>query len=498
MNGPAVALVAMVIVVVAGSVLGFFAGARRKMDLEQWTVAGRGFGAVLVWLLMAGEVYTTFTFLGASGWAYSRGAPVLYVLAYLSLAYVVSFYFLPQLWEVGRVHKLQTESDFFEKRYSSKRLAAFVSLIGIMFIVPYVDLQLTGLGDIVQVASFGAVGKSAAMMLAACLIGAFVFVSGIRAVAWVSIVKDILLLGAALFIGIGVPYAYFHGVGSMFTALARAHPQHLVMPGSTKYLGHSWFISTVLVNSLGFYMWPHMFAASFTAKDGDVLRRNAVIMPLYTITLPFIFFAGFAALLIVPDLPNGDLSLLTIVRRTFPAWSLGVIGGAGALTAMVPSAMLILTAATLFAKNFFRPIFAPAMKDDGVARLAKSMVAVVTGVAVFFAVFGSATLVGLLLLGYDGVTQFFPGVILGLYWKRVTRPAVWTGMLAGVGGVVFLVLSSRDPIAGLNAGFVALCLNFATVWTVSLLTHAERSGFEDPAGADAGVKVETYLCRDGK
>ena len=81
--------------------MGFLAGGRRKMDLEQWTVAGRGFGLVLIWLLMAGEVYTTFSFLGASGWAYSRGGPTLYILAYLTLAYVVSFYILPPIWESG-------------------------------------------------------------------------------------------------------------------------------------------------------------------------------------------------------------------------------------------------------------------------------------------------------------------------------------------------------------------------------------------------------------
>ena len=72
-------------IVALGSAIGFYAGARRKMDLEQWTVAGRGFGVLLMWLLMAGEVYTTFSFLGASGWAYSRGAPVLYILAYIPL-----------------------------------------------------------------------------------------------------------------------------------------------------------------------------------------------------------------------------------------------------------------------------------------------------------------------------------------------------------------------------------------------------------------------------
>ena len=39
------------------------------MDLAQWSVGGRGFSALLVFVLMAGELYTTFTFLGASGYA---------------------------------------------------------------------------------------------------------------------------------------------------------------------------------------------------------------------------------------------------------------------------------------------------------------------------------------------------------------------------------------------------------------------------------------------
>ena len=61
------------IIVVSGSAIGFYAGTRHKMSLEQWTVGSRGFGPLLMWLLMAGEIYTTFSFLGASGWAYSRG-----------------------------------------------------------------------------------------------------------------------------------------------------------------------------------------------------------------------------------------------------------------------------------------------------------------------------------------------------------------------------------------------------------------------------------------
>jgi SSS family solute:Na+ symporter len=423
---------------------------------------------------MAGEVYTTFAFLGASGWAYSRGGPTLYVLAYLTLAYVVSFFILPQIWEIGRRHSMQTQSDFFGVIYGNRYLAGFVCVVGIASFVPYLQLQLTGVGIIVSVASFDGIGRTPAMVISVVLLVAFVFASGVRAVAWVSVVKDALMVLAAISIGIGVPLIHFGGIGPMFAALAHSRPAHLTMPGATSNLGHGWYISTVLLTSLGFYMWPHGFGAAFTAKSADTLRRNAVVMPLYTLTLAFIFFAGFAAVLVVPGLPNGDLALLTVVRKTFPPWFLGVIGGAGALTAMVPAAIFILSAATLFAKNLYRPLFAPAMTDDQVVKLARAMVIVLGVISLCLAIYSSTTLVSLLLTGYAGVTQFFPGVVLGLYWKRVTMPAVFAGMIAGVATAVFLMLSHRDPVFGLSAGFIALCLNFLIAVFASLLKAAPK------------------------
>jgi solute:Na+ symporter, SSS family len=475
MSPSAIALLIILAIVGLGSFIGFRAGASRKMDLEQWTVANRGFGVILVWLLMAGEVYTTFSFLGASGWAYSRGGPTLYILAYLTLGYVVSFYILPQLWETARAQGLQTQSDFFEKRYGSKALASLVAAVGVTFIVPYLQLQLKGMGIIVEVASFNQIHHTAAMMIGGALVAGFVFTSGVRAVALVSVLKDILLLGAALVIGLAIPYHWFGGFGPMFREIARIHPGHLTMPGPTHTMGHAWFISTVLLTSLGVYMWPHNFGASFTARSSDTLRRNAVVMPLYTILLPLIFFAGFAAILVVPGLRDGDLSLLTVVQKTFPPWFLGVVGGAGALTAMVPSAILILTASTLFAKNFFRPILAPSMSDDAVVKLAKVASVVLMAVALLFALSGARTIVALLLLGYAGVTQFFPGVVLGLYWSRASRSGVFSGLVVGIATVTFLTLSGRDPFMGLNAGFVALILNFIVTVAVSLLSGPQES-----------------------
>ncbi len=485
MNPSVVALATISGIVAVGSAIGFLARFHRKMDLEQWTVGGRGFGLVLVWLLMAGEIYTTFTFFGASGWAYSRGAPVLYILGYGPLIYVVSFFILPALWEVGQKHRLQTQADFFQTRYGSTYLAAFVALVGVVCLIPYVQIQVTGLGIIVELASFGAIHRVPAMIIGFALVAGFVFVSGIRGVAWVSVIKDVLLLVAAVVVGIAVPRIYFGGIGPLFAALSKTHPSHLVMPGATKNLGHLWYVTTVLMISFGFYMWPQYFAASYTARSGRILRRNAVIMPLYGISMPLMFFVGLSAFLVLPGLSSGDLSMFAMVRKTFPAWFLGMVGGAGALTAMVPAAIQLLTGATLYSKNLFRPLLAPSMTDQQVARLAKAMVLVLTLGAVLLAIYSSMSLVSLWLLGSAGVAQFFPGVVLGLFSKRVTTSGVFAGLVTGIATAAFLILTGRDPYHGWAAGFLALCFNFAMTGMVSLLTSVRVTGFGSPATMSA-------------
>src|SRR5271170_6137987 len=185
-------------IVSLGSCMGFLAGRRRQVNLEEWTVGGRGFGLLLVWILMAGETFTAFSVLGISGWVYSRGGPTLYVLVYLTLGQVLCFFIVPPIWELGRRHGLQTIGDFFSKRYDSKVLAAIVSCAGVVFLIVYLQLQITSLGIIVNVASFESVGRMPAMFVATAVVAAFVLTSGVRGVAWVSVIKDFLLIAVAL------------------------------------------------------------------------------------------------------------------------------------------------------------------------------------------------------------------------------------------------------------------------------------------------------------
>lgn len=486
MNPGLIALLVIFAIVALGSAMSFLARAGYRMDLEQWTVGGRGFGLLLVFLLMAGETYTTFAFLGASGWVYSRGAPALYILAYLPLAQIMLFHVSPVIWRVGRKYGLKTQADYFEHRYGGRLLPAFVAIVGIAAIIPYLQLQLTALGIIVNIASFGAIGRAVAILISGVLVTAFVLASGIRGAASMSILKDVLMVVVLVALGVAVPWIKFGGVGAMFSRLIAEQPARLTMPGATTNLGHAWYVTTVLLCSLGI-LWPHSFAAIFTGKSGDTLRRNAIAIPLYNLSLGFIFLAGFAAVLAAPKVDNGDLALLTVVRGMFPPWFLGVVGGAGALTALVPASVLVLAAATLFAKNIYRPLFAPGMTEDQVGRLARATVVAMIAVSLFFALASSVSLVSLLLLGYGCVAQLMPGIVLGLYWPRTSRAATIVGSVTGVAIMVFLGLTGRDPFHGCNAGFLGLCVNLALTVVVTWLRPAPTAHRATVTGSAAAL-----------
>jgi solute:Na+ symporter, SSS family len=92
------AALAVITATIAGVLLLGLRARHGRDSLEQWTVGGRGFGTILVFVLMAGEIYTTFTFLGGTGFAYGYGAPAFYILSYGCLAYVLSYWLLPPIW----------------------------------------------------------------------------------------------------------------------------------------------------------------------------------------------------------------------------------------------------------------------------------------------------------------------------------------------------------------------------------------------------------------
>jgi SSS family solute:Na+ symporter len=428
---------------------------------------------------MAGEIYTTFTFLGGSGYAYGHGGPTYYILGYGCLAYVISYWMLPPIWRYARQHRLISQPDYFAAKYASPALGVLVAVVGIVALIPYLVLQFKGLGIIVATASYGAIPPAVAVWIGAGVVTAYVMVSGVHGSAWTAVAKDVLILAVAVFLGVFLPIHLYGGFGAMFAAIQEAKPGFLALPPKGESV--AWFDSTVLLTALGFYMWPHSFGSIFTARSDKVFRQNAIVMPLYQLILAFVFFAGFAAVLKVPGLtgPSIDLALFRLSMQTFDPWFVGVIGAAGVLTALVPGSMIIMTAATLLANNIYRPLHGN-MPDRQVSRLARRLVPAVALVAVFFTLQGGQTIVALLLMGYSFVTQLFPALVMSLRRHNpLTSTGVFAGIVVGIATVAATSLTHTtiamlfpglpEALRDLNIGIVALVLNVATLTLVSAI-----------------------------
>ncbi|WP_132254955.1 sodium:solute symporter family protein [Methylobacterium segetis] len=464
--------------------LGIRARSGREMSLEQWTVGGRGFGTMLVFLLMAGEIYTTFTFLGGSGWAYGKGGPAYYILCYLTLLYVVSYWLLPPIWRYAKEHRLFSQPDFFAAKYQSRGLGLVVALVGIVALVPYLVLQLKGLGIIVSTASYGAVSPTLAILIGAAAVTAYVTVSGVHGSAWTAVIKDLMILFVVAFLGIYLPLHYYGGYGAMFEAIEAAKPGFLALPERGQ--SPTWFASTTLLTALGGYMWPHVFVSIYTAGDPRSFRRNAVLLPVYQLILLFVLMVGFAAVLQVPGLAGADvdLALFKLALQSFPPWFVGVIGATGVLTALVPGSMILMSGGTLVANNLVRPL-RPGLSEAGTARLAKLSVPLIALVSVGVTLHGGETIVQLLLMGYNFVTQLLPALVASLMRDNpLTARGALAGILVGVAAVAATSLGGLTlaglfpflpgPVQDINVGFVALALNLAAAVIVSRLDRPRR------------------------
>ncbi|AZJ20038.1 sodium:solute symporter [Bacillus wiedmannii bv. thuringiensis] len=452
----------------------------QEMDLEQWSVGGRGMGALLIFLLSAGEMYTIFTFLGASGSAYGEGGSIFSIITYGCLATVISYWTFPVIWRYAKKHKLVSQSDFFVKKYQSPYLGVLVAVIGVIACTCYLVLQLKGLGYIVSATSYGAISSTTAIWFGAIGVTVFVMVSGIHGSAQTSILKDILILGIVVFLGLYFPIHYYGGIQPMYEAIEKVKPNFTILP--EQGMSISWYISTVILSSIGFYMWPHGFSPIFAASSEKALRKNAILMPMYQLILLFAFFVGFATILRMPGLNGSDIDtiLLQLSKQAFDPWFVGVIGGAGVLAALVPSSLLLMAISTLLAKNIYQ-VFNPSVTEMQLGKLVKYLVPFISLVGIYLTFKGGNTLFSLALIAYNFITQLAPPFFASLMRKNfVTKQGAFAGIITGgllvsimdLGNISIGKLFPGFPqvIKDLNEGIIALFVNIVVLVIVSLMT----------------------------
>ncbi|MEG1929879.1 MAG: sodium:solute symporter family protein [Anaerovorax sp.] len=441
-------------------------------SMDDVMTASGSFGAFLIFFVSVGEIYSIGTMIGAPGSVYAKGATYgMWFICYILLSYVLGYFLNPSIWRMGQLAKAVSIGDLIGWRYNSKALQVIVALVGIGFLTPWIQNQFAGMAILFEYLDIG-VTFFAGVLISSALAFAYIAIAGIRAPAWVSVLKDFLLIVSIVTVGIAAVVHMDGGVGGIFRTVAETRPDMLIIESDPITKNVTFVMSTIAFQMLGFYMLPISFQALLTSKNEKNLRKNTIYMPMYMIMFPFLIIAAYYAVATIPNLENQDFALLAIVVETLPDWCIGLVAGAGALTAILVMAITALCVGGLFSKNILG-VIKPDMPQSKMAVWTRVATGVFLVFGVLTALYFPALMANVVTLAYGGLSQTFFAVALGFVWKKATKWGMGAGIITGVGTLAFIINVMDASPLGMNPGFWAIVMNLVVVVVVSLFTKPD-------------------------
>jgi solute:Na+ symporter, SSS family len=490
--------------------LGFAAAHWRKGDLDllhEWGLGGRRFGTVITWFLIGGDLYTAYTFVAVPALAFGAGAVAFFAVPYTILIYPILFLAFPRLWHVCHKHNYITPADFVRGRFGNRWLALAIALTGLIATMPYIALQLVGLQVVIAgmgVSGTGYVGDLP-LLIAFVILAAFTYSSGLRAPASIAVVKDILIYITAFAAVIAVPIQ-MGGFGKIFAAVPPAKVLLATPPANSTGL-YSYYATLALGSALALFLYPHSVTGILSASSGRAIRRNAAMLPGYSLMLGLLALVGFFAIAAgvgsLPEFAAGfkqfgtNFAIPALFLHSFPSWFVGIAFAAVGIGALVPAAIMSIAAANLYTRNIHREFINSNPTDKQEAQMAKWVSLIVKFGALAFIVFGSTQYaIFLQLLGGILIIQTLPAVMLGVYTRWFNDWALLVGWAAGMvsGTAMFVAVNTPNyPLA--IAGFIfpgyaaiySVVLNLVVAVILTPVFNAMHSG---KAPLDATVAAD--------
>ena len=465
-------LIVIFIYLIIVLVIGGLAGRGRKSSVIEYVAASRNLGFIIMYFLMGGAIFSAFAYLGGPGWAYSKGAASFYILGYCALGLVPWWIWGPRALKLGRKYNYVTMFQLLTDRFQSTSLSIICSVVALLAFIQYVTLQMKGSAYVFEVASEGRIPFWAGALIAYAVVLIYVFVGGVRAVAWTNVFQGAFMVITAWALGLYFAYSLYGSPTEMFKQIAAANPTHLLLGPGAK-MSYSAYFSAVLVSVLGFAMWPHLFMKAFTAKSERVLKQTILMYPTFAVFMVPVLFIGFAGIMqITPDKLGAPDKILPWMfqHMEFPPVIVGIVLAAALAAAMSTQDTVTHGAASVFSTDIVEPLRKEKHTDQQVANLTRFFVLLFGGVSYLIAVLGGQSLVALLLGAYGSIVQFLPLAAATFFWPRATKAGAICGLLAGVLYNYGIVLKFIPAFGDIHAGLQGLALNFVVLIVVSLLT----------------------------
>lgn len=441
---------------------------RRRRELS----AGRP----LIYALSLGVYCTSWTFFGSVGSAAYKGLDFLTIYVGPILLYLVAQPLIRRVVRVAKAERITSIADFLAARYGkSQMVAAVVTVIAVIGIIPYIALQLKAVAlSIVTIAGRYDLGIpveggqavlgdvafviALAMAVFACLFGtrhidATEHQEGLMlAIATESVVK----LVAFLVVGLYVVYALFDGPGDLF-ARAGALPQ--VQAAFEHDLSGGAWIASGLLSFFAVLLLPRMFHVTVVESNAPrELTTARWLFPGYLVAINlFVVPIAMAGLVLLPAGTDADTFVL---RLPLAAGAdlvaiIAFVGGLSAATAMVIVASVAL--AVMVGNELVVPVLLHRQRD-GAAPLGASLllirrVAIVAILLIAFLYYrllaDRAPLADIGLVAFAAIAQFAPAFVGGLFWRRATARGAIAGMVSGFAVWAYTLLLPAVIGAGL-------------------------------------------------
>jgi len=444
-------------------------------------------GNAWVYALSMGVYCTAWTYFGSIGRAASAGLWFLPIYLGPTLGMLVAWMLLRKMIRIARVHRITSIADFIASRYGKSRLlAALVTVIAVVGIVPYVALQLKAIatGYALLTSGHAPAGGSVAgaawwrdstLYMALALAG-FTIAFGTRhldtterhegmvaAIAVESVVK----LLAFLAVGAFVTWGLFEGPGDIFArAAARPDLEPLLrLGGDSRFAGGQWFALTLLA-MLSLFFLPRQFQMMVVENvDERHVRRAAWAFPLYLLLIN-VFVLPIALGGLLHEASGGsdaETFVLSLPLAAGHPWLalIAFVGGLSAATGMI--IVEAIAVSTMVCNDLVLPLLL--RRGAGLARdLTGTLLGIRRSVIVallllgylYFRIAGEAyALVSIGLISFAAVAQFAPALLGGMYWKGGTRAGALAGLGAGFALWAYtLMLPSIAKSGWMPAGFM--------------------------------------------
>lgn len=450
---------------------------------EDWFLATRTIGPLLLLGSLFGTHMTAFSLLGASGEAYHRGVGVFALMASSSAVVVPLVFFLlgPRVWRLGRRNGYVTQVDLVRDRWGSSALgtALFVALV--LLLVPYLLIGVKGGGITLREITGGAAPEWLGSALLCLIVLVYVWAGGARGTAWANALQTVvftLLGGLAFWVVVGKA----GGLGAALDRVAAERPDLLVPGAAIRPLE----LASYMLVPLSVATFPHLFLHWLTARDERTFRLPIVAYPVgvAAVWLPSVMLGVLGAVQ-VPGL-EGPASSSVLVRmiRDHAGDALSGLLAAGVFAAVMSSLdSQSLALSSLFTRGVVRHYAGPEPGPRREVLLGRLFAAGVLGVALLLSLVVDRSIFRMGIWSFSGFTALAPLIFAAVWWRRATRAGAWCCLVTAMAAWLAFLLRSWDEPGytvgggGLMPVAVMLALSAAALVVGSLLSRppaAER------------------------